>query len=79
MKPRTSYMVIVTVTDGKDADDNVNAAVDDRIMVTITVTDVNEAPEFAAETATRSVAENTVSDANIGAPVVAMDEDTDGG
>ena len=55
--------------------DNVNPAVDDRIRVTITVMDVNDAPEFAAETATRSVAENTVSDANIGIPVVAMDED----
>ena len=55
--------------------DSVNPAVDDRIRVTITVMDVNEAPEFAAETATRSVAENTVSNANIGIPVVAMDED----
>ena len=72
---KTSYMVIVTVTDGKNAADSVNPAVDDRIRVTITVMDVNEAPEFAAETATRSVAENTVSNANIGIPVVAMDED----
>ena len=72
---KTSYMVIVTVTDGKNAADSVNPAVDDTIRVTITVMDVNEAPEFAAETATRSVAENTVSDANIGLPVVAMDED----
>ena len=39
------------------------------------VTDVNEAPEFPAETATRSVAENTVPNANIGDPVVAMDVD----
>ena len=72
---KTSYIVIVTVTDGKNAADSVNPAVDDTIRVTITVMDVNEAPEFAAETATRSVAENTVSNANIGIPVVAMDED----
>ena len=69
-----TYMVTVTVSDGKNADDNVDPAVDDRIRVTITVTDVNEAPEFATKTATRSVAENTVTDTNIGAPVVAMDE-----
>ena len=47
--PKTSYMVTVTVTDGRDPVNTVNAAVDDTITVTITVTDVNEAPEFAAE------------------------------
>ena len=72
---KASYMVTVTVTDGKDAEDNVDATVDDTIRVTIMVTDVNEAPEFPAETATRSVAENTVPNANIGDPVVAMDVD----
>ena len=71
---KDTYMVTVTVTDGKDAEDNVDPAVDDTIRVTITVTDVNDAPEFATKTATRSVAENTVPDANIGAPVVAMDD-----
>ena len=74
---KDTYMVTVTVTDGKDADDNVDPAVDDTIRVTITVTDVNDAPEFATKTATRSVAENTVVDANIGDPVVAMDDDGD--
>ena len=73
---KTSYMVEVTVTDGFDAEGNVDAEVDDTIMVTITVMDVNEAPEFAAKTATREVAENTVADTNIGAPVTAMDEDS---
>ena len=44
---KTSYMVTVTVTDGKDEDGNVDAPVDvdDTITVTIMVTDVNEAPE----------------------------------
>ena len=74
---KDTYMVTVTVTDGKDADNNVDATVDDRIRVTITVMDENEAPEFPAETATRSVDENTVPDANIGPPVVAMDVDAD--
>ena len=51
MKPMTSYMVTVTVTDGKDAVGTVdtNAVADDTITVTITVTDVNDAPEFADE------------------------------
>ena len=74
---KTSYMVIVTVTDGKNAEDNVDPAVDDTIRVTIMVTDVNEAPAFATKTATRSVAENTVVEANIGNPVVATDDDGD--
>ena len=71
---KDTYMVTVTVTDGKDAEDNVNPAVDDTIRVTITVMDVNDAPAFATKTATRSVAENTVPDANIGDPVVVMDD-----
>ena len=72
---KTSYMVMVTVTDGRDADNNVDATVDDTIRVTIMVTDVNEAPEFAAETATREVAENTAVGEDIGLPVVATDVD----
>ena len=73
---KSSYMVVVTVTDGRDAENNVDATVDDTIMVTIEVVDVNEAPEFAAKTATREVAEDTGRDADIGAPVVAMDVDS---
>ena len=39
-------MVTVTVTDGKDAEGVDNGSrVDDTITVTITVTDVNEAPD----------------------------------
>ena len=41
---KETYMVTVTVTDGKDAEDNFAPAVDDTIRVTIMVTDVNEAP-----------------------------------
>ena len=43
---RTSYMVMVTVIDGKNAEDNVDTTtVDDTITVTIMVTDVNDAPD----------------------------------
>ena len=63
----TEYMVTVTATDGDGASDS--------IMVTIMVTDVNEAPEFPADTDTRSVAENTAAGMNIGEPVMATDPD----
>ena len=65
---KSSYMVTVTATDGE-----YTATID----VTITVTDVNEAPEFAGATADRMVAENTAAGENIGAPVTATDADAD--
>ena len=68
-------MVTVTVHDGKDAKDNFDPAVDDTIMVTITVTPVNEAPVFPDTIAPIEVAEDTVAGVNIGVPVVAMDVD----
>ena len=74
---KETYMVTVTVTDGKDAEDNFAPAVDDTIRVTIMVTDVNEAPAFATETATRMVDENTAAGEDIGLPVVATDVDGD--
>ena len=49
----------------------------DSIDVTISVTNVNEAPSFATNTATRSIAENTASGEDIGAAVVATDPDSD--
>ena len=65
---KTSYSVIITVSDTK---------LTDSIDVTISVTDVNEAPHFANSTATRSIAENTASGEDIGDAVVATDPDTD--
>ena len=73
---KTSYMVTVTVSDGKDAEDNFAPAVDDTIRVTIMVTNVNEAPVFPDTIAPIVVAENTGPGTNIGAPVVAMDVDS---
>ena len=63
---QTSYMVTVTVTDGRDPVNTVNPEVDDTIRVTITVTDENEAPEFPSTIDPIEVAENTVPNANIG-------------
>ena len=65
---KPSYMVTVTATDGEDMDS---------IDVTIMVTDVNDAPEFASATAEVMVAENTAAGENIGDPVAATDDDDD--
>ena len=74
MKP--SYMVAVTATDPSQASGTA--------MVMITVNDKNDgadirlntAPEFDAETAERSVAENSAAGTAVGDPVVATDGDT---
>ena len=58
------------------ASDGMAGSTDATITVTITVTDVNEPPEFDGLTATREVAENTVAGQNIGSPVAATDQDT---
>ena len=62
------YSVTVEATDGTNSD---------MLKVVVTVTDVveNVAPEFAADTAYRRVAENTAAGENIGAPVAATDAD----
>ena len=66
---KSSYSVTVMATDTYNASDS--------IAVTITVTDVNEAPSFPSATANRSVAENTAAGTDIGAPVAATDADGD--
>ena len=64
---KNSYSVTVTASDG---------SLSDTISVTINVTNVNEAPTFTeGNTATRSVAENTAANTNIGSPVAATDVD----
>ncbi len=66
---KDSYMVMVTATD--------KAGLTGSIMVTISVTDVNDAPMFASATAERMVAENTAAGMMIGDPLTAMDDDGD--
>ena len=63
-----NYEVTVVASDGAKTDTR---------AVTVTVTDVNESPEFPAATDTRSVQENTATDQNIGLPVEAADPDVD--
>ena len=75
---KSSHSVTVSVSDGYDAEGNTDTATDDTISVTITVTDVEETPEFPAdEDGIRSVAENTPAGEDIGDPVAAEDDDGD--
>ena len=64
---KASYSVTITVRDNRGGVDT--------IAVTVTVTDVNEPPVFdeIGNTVTRSIAENSASDINIGSPVSATD------
>ena len=66
---KQSYTVTVTVTDPANATDT--------ISVTISVTDMNEAPTFAAPTATRNVVEGTPVGSALGARFTATDDDKD--
>ena len=78
---KNSYAVTVTVSDGRGGTDTID--------VTITVTNVNEAPVVApppanrapsfdeGASASRSVAENTPAGRNIGLPLAATDPDSD--
>ena len=72
---KASYTVTVTVSDQVTG-----APLTDTIDVTISVTNVNEAPSFdAGDTATRSVAENTIAGEDIGAVLAVTDADVDAG
>ncbi len=63
---KSSYKVTVSVTDGNGGSDS--------ITVTINVSDVNEAPVFSdGASTTRSIAENTAAEQNIGPAVGATD------
>ncbi len=64
-----SHSVMVTVSDPRDATDT--------DALTILVSDVNEAPAFAAATAERSVSANAQPGAKVGVPVIATDVDDD--
>ena len=75
-----SHVLVVLVSDGKDANGNAVLAsndIDDTITVTITVSDVEETPEFPSASTDRSVDEDLAVGQNVGEPVVASDGDND--
>ena len=63
----------VQVTDGKNVDGSSDTSVDDSIIVTITVRNVNEPPEFDSSGVELEVAENTATNTYIGDPITAVD------
>ncbi|MBC6411232.1 MAG: cadherin domain-containing protein, partial [Ekhidna sp.] len=63
------YEVEVTAGDGDNSDTQ---------MITVTVTDVNEAPVFSSGSFTLTIGEDAATDANVGAAVAAVDPDEDG-
>ena len=65
---------MATYTDESGTGNNIAMAVS---ASAVTEVPVNVAPEFAGETATRRIAENTAAGRNIGAPVVAIDPNGD--
>ena len=80
LQDRSSYTVVVLVTDGQDAAGNPDTSdEDDRITVTINVDgDGNSAPEFpSTENGARSFPENSTGGQNVGGPVTATDGDND--
>ena len=76
---RSSYTVTVLVADGKDDNGNIDDSADDKITVTINIAGGgNNEPVFPpTESGARSIAENTLTVENVGAPVIATDDDTD--
>ena len=67
------YDLTVQVTDGKNVDGNPDSSIDDTIGVTITVENLNEAPVFDSSEVEIEVAENTMTNTNIGDPISAVD------
>ena len=70
------YELAVQVTDGRNAEGNPDDSVDAEIGVKITVTDVNELPEFDYTALELEVAENYEAGANVGDPIVATDPES---
>ena len=67
------YDLTVKVSDGRDAAGNSDTSIDDSIIVTITVRNVNEPPEFDSSGVELEVDENTATNTNIGDPITAVD------
>ena len=67
------YELTVQVTDGKNVDGSSDTTIDDSIIVTITVRNVNEPPEFDSSGVELEVAENTATNTNIGDQIAATD------
>ena len=74
---RKSYSVKVSVSDGKDANDDADPSADSTITVTVLVSDVNESASFGSVDPTRTIEENKPAGEPLGAPFQATDGDGD--
>ena len=80
---RAQYSLTVTVSDGLDETGIADSSVDDTVAVSVTLTDVDEAPpedentdpSFSSDSLTRSVEENSPAGTPVGAAVTASDPD----
>jgi hypothetical protein len=70
-----THELTVTVTDSKAADGTADTVVDAEIMVTITVTDVNEGPTFEAVAPVSYSIVEGASGRTVGAPLTATDSE----
>ncbi len=70
------YELTVQVTDGKDAEGIPDNLIDDEIGVTVTVTDVNEPPEFTSSAVELEIEENSSFNTNVGNPIIATDPES---
>ena len=72
---QSSYKVTVEVSDGRGGTDTINGTI---TVIDVDETPPNNAPTFTEGTSTtRSVAEDTATNQNIGSPVLATDQDND--
>ena len=72
---KKSYTFTATVRDSKDAAGDANSVTDDTIMVTVTLTNVNEAPVITAFSDNLSIVENIVTDLSFFTRLTATDVD----
>ena len=70
------YELEVQVTDGMDEDGNADTSIDAEIGVTVTVTNVNEPPEFDVPSVSLEVGENVEANTGIGDPIAATDPES---
>ncbi len=71
------YELVLRVMDGNDEDGNADESIDDEVLVLVSVSDVNEAPEFPSFAVEFEVEENVPVDTRVGSPIVATDPDSD--
>ncbi|RKU22986.1 hypothetical protein C6499_19315 [Candidatus Poribacteria bacterium] len=70
--PRDNFYIVTVI-----ATDSPSGGLSTRVTVPISVTDVNEAPEFPSPTASRSIPENAPAGTTVGTPITATDPDGD--